>query len=131
MVKEDTMTSILDSVKKALEIPEGVNAWDAKLILYINMSLSKLRQAGVGNLVKVTGSSEKWSDITKGLNPIDDISQLIESYVYLDTLIKFDPPPPGIQKNMEEALMDIMLRLRMDFDMPNDLRPLERTEDEA
>lgn len=122
MVKEDMMTSILDSVKKSLEVPKDVTAWDAKLMIYINMSLAKLRQAGVGNKVEVTGSSEQWSDITKGLEPRDDVSELIKSYVHLDTLIKFDPPPPGIQKNMEEALTDLMLRLRMDFDIPKEVK---------
>jgi len=56
------MTSILTSTKKLAGMTEEYKAYDDQIIMYINSTLLRLKQIGVGPSegFVVTGSSETW-----------------------------------------------------------------------
>jgi len=85
------MNSILDTIKKMLNIDTGLYAFDTEIIVHINSALMTLNQLGVGPdaCYSITGSNETWSDFL-GVSP--DF-EAVKSYIYLKVKMVFDPPP--------------------------------------
>ena len=84
------MTSILNSIKKMIGIPEDYQHFDVDIIMHINSVLMILTQLGVGpdDGFVITGADEQWSDY------ITDSKKLeaVKSYIYLKVRLLFDPP---------------------------------------
>ena len=82
--------SILTSIKKLLGISEDYDYFDQDIIMHINAALMILTQLGVGPSegFLITDDTDTWSDF------IDDSTDLgsIQSYVYMNVKLVFDPP---------------------------------------
>ncbi len=84
------MESILQSIKTMLGIADCDHQFDPELIMFINSSISKLIQMGVGpnEGFSITGSDETWEELFEGAMNIN----CAKEYVYLDVRMVFDPP---------------------------------------
>lgn len=90
------MGSILNDTKKMLAIPEESKEFDQDIIIFINATLSRLEQLGVGPVggYAITGDEEDWSEFEDR----PTFSE-IKIYVYLSVRILFDPPTVGTVMN--------------------------------
>lgn len=81
---------ILDTIKKMLGIPVEVDNFDATIVVLVNTAITKLHQLGVltkNESVFLTNGSETWDSIVK-----DEMYMGIQSYIFLQVRMQFDPP---------------------------------------
>lgn len=83
-------TSILNSVKKLLQLSADDVSFDPDVILHINSALSTLTQLGIGPKegFQIEGIEENWADFF-GVNPT---LNTVKTYIYLKVRLAFDPP---------------------------------------
>lgn len=110
MANENGMSdvSILNSIKKQLNISESFDAFDSDIILLINSAFSTLTQLGVGpkDGFSITDDSSVWGDF------IDDQRlNLAMQEVYLRVRIAFDPPAGSVLGSMENMIKELDWRL--------------------
>ena len=110
MANENGMSdvSILNSIKKQLNISESFDAFDSDIILLINSAFSTLTQLGVGpeDGFSITDDSSVWGDF------IDDQRlNLATQEVYLRVRIAFDPPAGSVLGSMENMIKELDWRL--------------------
>lgn len=84
------MESILTSIKAMLGINADDTAFDNELVIFINGTLSKLSQLGVGPAegFSITGPTETWEELFEGFTNLN----LVKHYIYIDVRLLFDPP---------------------------------------
>lgn len=84
------MESILTSIKAMLGINADDTSFDNELVIFINGSLSKLIQLGVGpnEGFSITGPTETWEELFEGFTNLN----LVKHYIYIDVRLLFDPP---------------------------------------
>lgn len=82
--------SILNTVKKALNVPADYDAFDPDIIMHINGVFSTLNQLGLGpdEGFRIDDSTPEWSAFLNG----DDRLNNVKSYMYLRVRMLFDPP---------------------------------------
>lgn len=85
------MISILTSTKKLAGMTEEYTAYDDQIIMYINSTLLRLKQIGVGPSegFVVTGYSETWEQFI----PYDKfLRESVKAYMGAKVKMQFDPP---------------------------------------
>lgn len=84
------LTSILNSTKKMLGISPDYEAFDEEILMFINSSLSSLKELGVGETVVdlVEDDTAVWDDLSLS----DDAVSLVKIYIFLKVRMLFDPP---------------------------------------
>lgn len=102
--------SILDSIKKNLGIPYGVDAFDMDIILHINSALAELHQLGVGpnECFVIEDNGATWSDFTD-----DPRLNMVKTYMYLEVRLAFDPPTASVLSAMERKRDEYEWRLNV------------------
>lgn len=110
MASENGMSnvSILNSIKKQLNVSENFSAFDSDIILLINSAFSTLTQLGIGpkNGFSITDDSPVWGDF------IDDQRlNLVMQEVYLRVRTVFDPPAGSVLGSMENMIKELDWRL--------------------
>lgn len=101
------MDSILQSIKKMLNVHEDDHSFDTDIIILINSTFVILNQIGVGpvNGFMITDATKTWNEF---IPDADDISiNSVKTYVYLKVRQVFDPPTSSsvmeaINKNVNE-----------------------------
>lgn len=100
--------SILRTVKKVLNLDPDYTAFDADVIMHINMALMVLRQVGIGppNGFVVTDETQTWTEFLGS-----SVSRLdaTKSFVYLKVRLVFDPPEAGYAISAMERQIDELL----------------------
>ncbi len=104
--------SILNTIKKLLNISYDDKNFDTDIIIQINSVFTILRQLGLGSSegFRITGEDEEWNDF------IDDDSMLdaIKTYVYLKTKLAFDPPlNASLLEAFERQIKELEWRLNV------------------
>lgn len=104
--------SILNTIKKLLNISYDDKNFDTDIIIQINSVFTILRQLGLGPSegFRITGEDEEWNDF------IDDDSMLdaIKTYVYLKTKLAFDPPlNASLLEAFERQIKELEWRLNV------------------
>lgn len=104
------MDSILDSIKKPLNIDTDDDAFDHDIIMFINGEFMELYQLGIGpaNGFSIQGSDAQWSDYT------DDpyVKDAVKTYIYLKVKMVFDPPASSVVADMiNNKIADLGWRL--------------------
>ena len=98
--------SILESVKKALNVDAEDEAFDVDILIHLNSALATLNQVGVGpeNGFQVEDASATWDDLLGN----DPRLNNVKTYLYSKVRLVFDPPATsfGIQ-----ALQDVAKEL--------------------
>jgi hypothetical protein len=89
-VSHVTANSILDDVKKVLNIDPSYTAFDQDVILHINSVLSVLNQLGVGPEFgfSISDSTATWDSLIGSDARYNDV----KTYVCLRVRVLFDPP---------------------------------------
>lgn len=85
--------SILDTVKKVLNMAPDYTAFDQDVIMHINAVFSDLQLLGIGPEAgfMIEDSTALWSAFLGG----DPRLNLVKSYVFLRVKMLFDPPTVG------------------------------------
>ncbi len=86
--------SILNSVKKVLDISPSYDVFDLDITMHINSALSTLTQLGVGPEYGFTidDADATWADFLTDPNKLKRFSE-VRTYIYLRLRLIFDPPP--------------------------------------
>lgn len=108
----DTKVSILKSIRQAIGLDPEDNSFDNDLIMHINTFLGILTQAGAGNeTVTVTGETETWDDFLLPELNTPSIFQSVQTYIFINVKMVFDPPTPTSQQYMKQASDEILWRI--------------------
>lgn len=104
--------SILESVKKNLNLPPDYDEFDQDVIIAINTGLSTMTQIGVGppEGFQITGADETW-DALLGTDP--RLNPVI-NYVSLQARLIFDPPATSFAITaIQDQLREMVWRLEV------------------
>jgi hypothetical protein len=102
--------SILDSTKKALQVPFDYDVYDVDIMMHINSVFATLNQLGIGPAegYQIEGADETWDSFIGNdvnLNPV-------KTYVYLKVRLVFDPPQNSyLVTSIKEQIQEIEWRL--------------------
>ena len=106
------ITSILDSVKKVLNLAPDYTAFDEDIILHINTVFSTLNQLGVGPVdgFMIEDNTVEWSAFLEDDKRLNNI----KSYIYLRVRMLFDPPNIGyLVTAMEKQIEELEWRINV------------------
>ena len=88
------MESILDSIKKLLDLNPEDTQWDTNIIMHINSVFMILTQVGVGPSegFAITDNTTTWDEF------VPDVTKVagIKSYMYAKVKMLFDPPTSSV-----------------------------------
>lgn len=107
--------SILDSIKKLLNLLKDDTAFDTDVIININSVFTTLRQLGVGpeKGFRILGNEEKWNDFISDELMLDSV----KTYVYLKVKIVFDPPlNSSLMDSFERQIKELEWRLNVEVE---------------
>ena len=82
--------SILDTVKKTLNVPADLEDFNPDILMHINSVFSTLHQLGVGpeEGFSIADDTVEWSAFLNGDNRLNNV----KTYMYLRVRRLFDPP---------------------------------------
>lgn len=105
--------SILDSIKKQLNIPLEEDHFDTEIVIHINSALATLHQLGVGpeEGFEITSNTETWANFIGTETTINSVKTL----VYLKVRLIFDTPTnsftiAAFEKQIEELQWRLNVR---------------------
>lgn len=104
--------SILMGTKRALNIEETDTAFDTEILMYINGSLSKLEQIGIGPSggFMIEGAAETWEDLLG----VDRRLNSVKTLVYMEVRLVFDPPTTSyLIDALKEQIAEITWRVNV------------------
>lgn len=108
------MNSILNSIKKLLNLTEDQTDFDSDIIVHINRAFSRLRKLGVGPAAgfSILDSLAVWDDYMEDDDP--NLSD-VKTYVYLRTKIVFDPPlSSAVLTSYKEEIKELEWTMNVD-----------------
>lgn len=104
--------SILDSVKKVLNLSSDYTPFDQDIIMHINSVFSALNQLGVGPEAgfMIEDKDAVWFDFLEGDMRLNNV----KTYVYLRVRMLFDPPTIGyLVEAMKEQIKELEWRINV------------------
>lgn len=102
--------SILNTVKKMLGLEADYTAFDTDIIVFINSALMVLNQLGVGQSLRITGSTETWASFLDGQENLSSVKDL----VYLRVRRVFDPPSSSsVLGSIDSQISELEWRLNV------------------
>lgn len=107
--------SILDSIKKLLNISKDDTAFDTDIIININSVFTTLRQLGVGpeKGFRILSNEEKWNNFVSDELMLDSV----KTYVYLKVKLVFDPPlNSSLMDSFERQIKELEWRLNVEVE---------------
>ena len=112
--------SILLTIRKMLGGSEDYRVFDVDLCSFINSSIMKLYQMGIGEIgFSVNGPEKTWRDYLG-----DDFEKLrsVVDFIYTEVRMKFDPPSNSFVMNaMKDNLKELEWRLIVQVESCMDL----------
>lgn len=104
------LDSILNTIKKMLNIPPEDTSFDTDILVYINSALSALFQIGVGpdEPFIVVDPNTEWSSLTTDVR----VLSLAKSYIYYSVRLSFDPPATSfVIESYNKVMLETLWRL--------------------
>lgn len=104
--------SILDSVKKVLNLSSDYTPFDQDIIMHINSVFSTLNQLGVGPAegFMIQDKEDVWETFLEGDLRLNNV----KSYVYLRVRMLFDPPTIGyLVEAMKQQVTELEWRINV------------------
>ena len=100
--------SILDSVKKSLNVDVAVTDFDSDIILLINDALSVLQQLGVGpeEGMSIEDSTSTWDELYE-----DPRLDGARKFVFQKCRLAFDPPQASMLSALQDQIRETEWRL--------------------
>lgn len=124
--------SILLTIKEMLGLSKTYPAFSTDVIRNINGSLFILMQNGIGPSTgfRITGESEKWSDLILERKDLD----AVVNYIYIKARLVFDPPTSSaVLQMLKEEAAEYLYRLNTQVEFGPYKKPADShimTEDE-
>lgn len=118
--KEVHMESILETVKRSVNIDPTDDSFDAEILLSINMSIFKLKQLGitVDSSTEIKDNTSTWME-TFGDN-VNEIAA-IKNYMRINARLEFDPPTSSFAITaLNEQKLELEWRLNLQVEGGND-----------
>lgn len=109
--------SILNTIKKMLNLSPDDTSFDEDIIVGINSALMNLQQVGVGpdEVFNITGPNETWSELLTDVN----LYSGAKTYVYLSVKKTFDPPGTSfLLESMDKTIEQTLWRLTVQVPIP-------------
>lgn len=111
-------SSILDTIKKMLNLSSDYTAFDTEIIVHINSVIFTLNQIGVGKQgFSITDNSQTWEDYlgdTKNL-------EAVKTCMYMKVRVIFDPPSPSaVLESFNKQISEWEWRLQVHTDESED-----------
>lgn len=106
------MGSILNDIKKLLNVQEEDESFDTDIIIHINSAFFVLNQLGVGPKIPFTieDKTSVWEDFLPDSNRN---FAAVKTYVYLKVKIVFDPPTSSyVLTSMQNQINEYEWRFR-------------------
>lgn len=106
------MDSILDSVKKNLNLAADYTVFDPDVILFINSVFATLNELGLGPAegFAIEDNAATWDDYLAG----DLRLNSVKTYIYLRVRMLFDPPTIGyLVDALEKQVKELEWRLNV------------------
>lgn len=113
------MESILNTIKKMLDVEESCTHFDDTIINHINTALMVLTQIGVGpeKGFSIKDASVKWSDFLTDMSKLEGV----KTYVYLRVKPLFDPTSSSaISSAMKNVADELEWRLNVNAESLED-----------
>lgn len=112
------MSSILQDVKKLLQIPAEYDAFDLDVVIHINSAFSTLHQLGVGTTepFSILDEEDKWVDFIENKTAINSV----KTYIWAKVKLAFDPPATSFHL---QALNDICKELEYRLNVQSEAVP--------
>lgn len=107
---EEISTSILDDIKKLLNLSKENTSFDTDIIIHINSVFMILNQLGVGPVegFRISDSTTKWESYITNIDDLDSI----KTYIYLKVKMIFDPPlSTTVTESFKESIKEFEWRL--------------------
>ena len=106
--------SILDSIKKLLNIETTNTDFDAELIININSVFMILGQLGLHDEVfRITDATARWDSYLENSDDLD----AVKSYIYLKVKMLFDPPlNSSVMEALKEQIRELEWRLNIQIE---------------
>jgi hypothetical protein len=108
-------TSILNSTKKILGLPQDYTVFDHDVITHINSAFTILAQLGVGPTrgFMIEDDQAEWSDF---IDPVTDPTfNSVQTYLFLKVRQYFDPPTTSYMiSSMERQIQELEWRLNVE-----------------
>lgn len=102
--------SILNSTKKALDVPENYDVFDGSIIMHINSVFSNLTQLGIGPVdgYQIENADALWSEYLMS----DKQLNFVKTYMYLRVRLLFDPPATSfLLTSIKDQLTELEWRI--------------------
>lgn len=96
------MSSILNDVKKMLNLDSDYHEFDLDVITHINGSFAKLSQIGVRDNFSIEDETTQWTEYL----PDGDALSLVKQYLYASVRMTFDPPQTSYILSAIEKLVE-------------------------
>lgn len=105
---EEINGSILQSIKKQLNVPPAVTQFDSDISLLINSAFATLTQLGVGpdTGYKIESEENTWDEFFTDIR-----LSSVKEYVFLKVRTVFDPPTGSVLSSYDKYLKEIEWRL--------------------
>jgi len=109
------MDSILDTIKKMLDLEVENTSFDTAIIVNINSACLSLSQLGVGpdDGFSITGNTETWTDLlgtNKNLNAV-------QMFIFLKVKFVFDPPATAsVQTAYDNQIRELGWRINTEVE---------------
>lgn len=102
--------SILNSIKKTLNLGETDTSFDQDVIMHINTVFANLNLLGIGpeNGFQITDSSATWNTFVD-----DKRFNAMQSYMSMRVRLIFDPPLPSVITSMEAQIEKLEWQLNV------------------
>lgn len=113
------MDSILDTIKKLLDISLDDDSFDNDIIIHINSAIDTLRQLGVGPKIgfRITDKSSNWNDYIEE----ESFRPNIIDYIYVSVKLIFDPPLSSfVLESLSRKKDELEFRLLTDYEAGGD-----------
>lgn len=109
--------SILDSIKKSLDISTDDDSFDSDIKLHANAALGILVQNGIGKQLTISDDTKTWDDF-KDESQVNGnhLFELIPQYVFVYVKILFDPPAAASLKAYQATRDELLWRLTVEYD---------------
>jgi hypothetical protein len=101
--------SILNSIKKALNVPADYDAFDPEITMHINSVFSTLNQLGIGPQegFAIADDTVEWSAYLS-----DKRLSNVQSYMYMRVRLLFDPPDrAALLTSFQEQIKELEWRM--------------------
>lgn len=111
--------SILQDIRSAVGLERTCVDFDTDLLIYINASIGKLNQNGIGNELILGDDGYTWNDLQ---SPAQEYAnkyfKMVPLFVMMDCKFLFDPPPPSSVQYHQRAIDEMLWRLKIAYEQP-------------